>query len=39
MHLQGPPVESRYNSLLGEVQPYSEGYMVLLQYIYSLDLE
>jgi hypothetical protein len=26
-------------SLLDEVQPYSEGYMVLLHDIYSLELE
>jgi hypothetical protein len=38
LHATGPSLESKYNSLLGEVQPYSEGYMVLLQYIYSLVL-
>jgi len=32
-------VESKYDSLLGAVQLYSEGYLVLLQDIYSLELE
>jgi len=35
----GPSVESKCDSLLDEVQPYSEGYLVLLQDIYSLELE
>ena len=36
---RGPLVESKYDSLLGAVQLYSEGYLVLLQDIYSLELE
>jgi hypothetical protein len=39
LHTTGPSVESKYNSLLGEAQPYSEGYMVLLHYSCSLELE
>jgi hypothetical protein len=36
---RGPLVESKYDSLLGAVELYTEGYMILLHYINSLKLE